>query len=48
MRTDRLSSADVNVTNCAVSSAGVGTSHDGTLRSSGVVKYLVEYAGPVG
>jgi hypothetical protein len=47
MRTDRLSSADANVTNCAVSSAGVGTSHGGTLMSRGVVKYLVEYAGPV-
>src|SRR6185295_8934710 len=48
MRTFRLPSLDPNVTKCAVSSVGVGSSHDGTATTTGVVKYLVEYVGPAG
>src|SRR6185295_6440923 len=48
MRTARLPSLDPNVTKCAVSSVGVGSSHDGTVTSTGIVKYLVEYVGPEG
>jgi len=34
MRTARLPSLDPNVTKCAVSSVGVGSSHDGTVTST--------------